>query len=84
MIAIHLFASQYMGINLLLKNISSKQSDWGNEGHLSSKFKKRCFIFALLDMKKGKKVYVFEVLIEARFIPWATASKKSHAIQVRF
>ena len=73
-----------MGINLQLKNISSKQSDWGNEGHLSSKFKKRCFIFALLGMKKGKKVYVFEVLIEARFIPWATASKKAMQFKLDF
>ena len=28
-------------------------------------------------MKKGNKFYVFEVLIKARFIPWATASKKA-------
>ena len=35
-------------------------------------------------MKKGNKFYVFEVLIKARFIPWATASKKAMQFKLDF
>ena len=50
----------------------------------SSRIKKKCFIFAFLNMKKGKKAYVFEVLTEARSFPWATVSKKAMQPQIRF